>query len=339
MLPRRGHGLLSGQWGAGKTFVVFDLAGAIVTGQPWLGHTIKRQCGVLLIAAEGGDEVRLRLDAMVRTKCGGMARAPFRWYETMPTLLLHKDAMSKLAAMAKQAEASLQAEFGLPLGLIIIDTVAASAGYMKHGDENDNAVGQALMNVLKNLAQKMDCFVLGVDHFGKDVSSGTRGAYAKELSADLVLACLGEKELSGNVTETRLAVRKSRGGRQGQEHWFDLETVQAPEPDEDGDPVETKIVNWLPTKPDGSNKPEPDPWAEARRQDQRTAVLRLKRVLMSVLAERGADLPIPPDGPTVRMVSKEIVREWFFAGTSAEGTPQQQPSSHDRNMNALPLLR
>ena len=33
-------------------------------GQPFLGHTIKRQCGVLLIAAEGADEVRLRLDAV-----------------------------------------------------------------------------------------------------------------------------------------------------------------------------------------------------------------------------------------------------------------------------------
>ena len=33
---------------------------------------MKRQCGVLLIAAEGADEVRLRLDAVVREKCGNM---------------------------------------------------------------------------------------------------------------------------------------------------------------------------------------------------------------------------------------------------------------------------
>jgi hypothetical protein len=334
LIPTRGHGLLSGQWGAGKTFVVFDLAGAIITGQPWLGHSIKRQCGVLLIAAEGGDEVRLRLDAMIRAKCGGMQRAPFRWFEDVPTLLLHKDAVSKLVAMAKQAEASLLSEFRLPLGLIIIDTIAASAGYQKHGDENDNAVGQALMNVLKNLAQRMNCFVLGVDHFGKDVSSGTRGAYAKESSADLVLACLGEKALSGNVTETRLAVRKSRGGRQGQEHYFALEVVQAPEPDEDGEPVETMVVNWQSGPPgETGSRPEPDPWAEPRRQDQKTAVLRLKRVLMSVLAEQGVELPIAPNGPMVRMVDQEIIRESFYTHTPAEGTPAQKGEFRRKRFN------
>jgi hypothetical protein len=140
----------------------------------FLGHTIKRQCGVLLIAAEGANEVRLRLDAVVREKCSNMTRAPFRWYETAP-LLLHKGAVETLVAMAQQAEMSLQKEFGLPLGLIGIDTIAASAGYARAGDEYDTAVGQAIMNVLKAVAQEMKCFVLGIDHFGKSLEAGTPG--------------------------------------------------------------------------------------------------------------------------------------------------------------------
>jgi hypothetical protein len=245
LIPEVGHGLLSGQWGAGKTFTFFDLAAALNTGQPWLGHVVKRQCGVLLIAAEGADEVRLRLDAVVREKCGGMARAPFRWYETAP-LLLQKGTVETLIAMARQAEASLQDEFGLPLGLIGIDTIAACAGYNRAGDEYDNAVGQAVMNVLKAVAQEMKSFVLGVDHFGKDLLAGTRGASSKESSGDVVLACLGDKQVSGSVTNTRLAVRKHRGGRQGQEYPFTLRMVEAPEPDEDGDPITTMVVDWLP---------------------------------------------------------------------------------------------
>jgi hypothetical protein len=252
---------------------------------------------VLLIAAEGANEVRLRFDAVVRAKCGGMARAPLRWYETAP-MLLHKGSTETLIAMARQADDSLQQEFGLPLGLIIIDTVAACAGYARAGEENDNAVGQALMNVLKTVAQQINSFVLAVDHFGKNLEAGTRGAYSKESSGDVVLACLGNKELNGSVSNMRLAVRKHRGGRQGQEYPFTLRVVEAPEPDEDGEPVTTMVVDWQPAPPGGAKaQPTPDPWSQVRRQDQQAAVSRLKRDIEAALANHGVELPIPPDGP------------------------------------------
>jgi hypothetical protein len=258
LVPAVGHGLLSGQWGAGKTFIAFDLAAALLTGQPFIGHAVKRRCGVLLIAAEAADEVRLRLDAVVREKCAGMPRAPFRWYEAAP-FLLHKGSAEMLIAMARRADESLQQEFGLPLGLIVIDTIAACAGYTKAGDENDAATGQAVMNVLKVVAQELNCFVLGVDHFGKSLEAGTRGASSKESSSDLVLACLGDKELSGNVIDTRLAVRKNRGGRQGQAYPFALRLVETPEPDEDGEPVTTMVVDWQ-IAPVGGDLVRQDPW-------------------------------------------------------------------------------
>jgi hypothetical protein len=323
LIPACGHGLLSGQWGAGKTFVVFDIFAALATGQPFVGHPIKRQCGMLLIAAEGADEVRLRLDAVVREKCGGMARAPVCWYETTP-MLLHKGAVETLITMAQHADEFLQQEFGLPLGLIVIDTIAACAGYARTGDENDPAVGQAVMNALRTLAQAAKCFVLGIDHFGKSPEAGTRGASSKEASGDLVLACLGHKELSGSVINTRLAVRKNRGGKQGQEYPFTLRVVEAPEKDEDNEVITTMVVDWS-AKPSEVAPPN-DPWQQSRRQDQRTAALRLKRVLMSVLAEAGVDLSLGPDGPVVRMVSQDIVRTEFYVQTPADGTAEQKGS-------------
>ena len=260
-------------------------------------------------------------------------RVPFRWYETTP-MLLQKGAVETLIAMARQADHSLQQEFGLPLGLIVIDTVAACAGYTRAGDENDPAAAQAVMNVLKALAQTLGCFVLGVDHFGKNVEAGTRGASSKESASDLVLACLGDKSLSGSVSNTRLAVRKNRGGQQGQEFPFTLRVVEAPEPDDDGEPITSMVVDWQPNTPGGNQaRPGPDPWAQSRRQDQRTAVLRLKRVMMGAMAEHGVEREIPPDGPAARMIDQEVVRGLFYAQTPADGTPKQKTDFRRQQFN------
>jgi hypothetical protein len=172
-------------------------------------------------------------------------------------------------------------------------------------------------SLLKTVAHTVGCFVLAVDHFGKNLEAGTRGAYSKESAGDLVLACLGEKELSGSVKNTRLAVRKHRGGRQGQEYPFTLRIVEAPEPDEDGEPITTMVVDW---QPGGHAQPEPDPWRQCHRQDQQTAVIRLKRELEAALANHGVELSILPDGPVARMVDQELV----YSHTPADGSLEQK---------------
>jgi hypothetical protein len=165
------------------------------------------------------------------------------------------------------------------------------------------------MRVLKDTAERLSCFVLGVDHYGKNIDDGLKGSVAKETQGDLILACLGEREHSGHVVNTRLAIRKCRSGPQGQEFPFTTRVVEHPEKDEDGEAITTLVIDWQSVPPGGTQpQPRSDPWAQSRRQDQRTAVLRL----------------IPPDGPVVRMVDKEIVREQFFAGTPADGTPTQK---------------
>jgi len=322
LMPAIGHGVLAGQWGTYKTFTAFDLAACMMTGQPFLDYPVKRQSGVLLLAAEGADEVRLRVQAVVNARCGNMPRAPFCWYETAP-VLLHKDSVNLLVAMGEQAAASIQAEFGLPLGLVIIDTMAVAAGYREHGAENDSAVVAAVMRVLKDVAERLSCFVLGIDHYGKNVDAGVKGSVNKETPCDLVLACLGERERSGSVTNPRLAVRKCRGGVQGREFPFTTRVVEHPEKDDDGEAVTTLVINWQPVSPGGAQS-QTDPWAQGRKQEQRTAALRLKRVLMGILADHGVELPIPPDGPAVRMVAQKIVQKEFYAHTPVDGTPEEK---------------
>lgn len=181
------------------------------------------------------------------------------------------------------------------------------------------------MRVLKDVAERLSCFVLGVDHYGKNMDAGLKGSVAKETQGDLVLVCLGERERSGRVVNTRLAVRKCRGGVQGQEFPFTTRVVEHPEKDEDGEAITTLVIDWQPVPPGGAQpQAEPDPWAQGRRQEQRTAALRLKRVLMGILADQGVELPIPPDGPVVRMVAQKIVQKEFYTHTPADGSPEQK---------------
>jgi hypothetical protein len=274
----------------------------------------------LFLPAEGADEMRVRLDALVREKCGGVARAPFRWFETVPTLL-NRGGPELLIAMARQADASLRQEFGLPLGLVFIDTVAASAGYAMQGAESDSAVGQQVMRLLRRAAEATNSFWCGIDHFGKNVDHGTRGSSSKEAAADLALACLGE--LSGRVLNPRLAVRKCRGGPSGQEFPFRMREVTHPQPDEEGNPITTLVVDWTAA---AATSPAfgPDPWECERRTDARQAMVLLRRVLMAKLAEHGVELELTPGGPTMGGINKELVREEFYQLTPADGTERQK---------------
>jgi hypothetical protein len=306
LLPEIGKGLVSGQWGVYKTFVVLDLAAAVIAGASFIDFKILRRGGVLFIAAEGANEIPVRLQAVLESKYPQIERAPFAWTNTCLRLLGRK-AVSELVAWANEAAARMQQEFGLPLALIVIDTVVAAAGYSRVGEESDAAVGQAIMNVLEDVAQLTGAMVLGVDHFGKSAETGTRGTSAKEGSADVVLALLGAKSISGEVTDTRLATRKRRSGASGEEFPFAVQSVDLGV-DRYGAQITSLVIHW-----GGKNK-EPE-----KRERWSKSLRLLRQVLMNVLVDHGREQRPFPDGPMARAVDIEIVRNEFYRSYPAEG--------------------
>jgi len=55
---------------------------------------------------------------------------------------------------------------------------------------------------------------------------------------------------------------------------------------------------------------------------------------MTILADQGVDLPVEPDGPTVRMVDQKVVRKAFYACTPTEGdTPKQRGEFRRKRFN------
>jgi hypothetical protein len=306
LIPETGTGLLPGQWGTYKTFVALDLAGAVMTGATFAGHPVKRRGGVLFIAVEGREEIPIRLEALNRAKCQA-ERLPFFCLDDIPRLL-ERGAADKIAADANTVAVEMRARFDLPLALIIVDTVAAGAGYAKAGDENDAAIAQHIMDTLARISKLTGAFVLAVDHFGKAVETGTRGSSAKESFADVVLALLGEKELGGGVRNPRMATRKRRGGANGEEFAFTTQLV-AMGIDEDNDPIDTLVLEWGGEVEPSSSK---NPWPKSLRL--------LHRVMTTLLASRGIEIQVGDS--TVRALDREIIREEFYNSHAADGNTE-----------------
>jgi hypothetical protein len=316
LIPEAGNGLLSGQWGTYKTFVALDLAGAVMTGGTFTGFPVKRKGGVLFIAVEGRSEIPIRLEAINRVKLGSVERLPFACLEEIPRLL-DRGATQKIAAAANSIAAEMQKRFGLPLVLIVIDTVAAAAGYQKAGDENDAAVAQRVMNVLGEISKLTGTFCIAADHFGKDISTGTRGSSAKEGFADLVLALLGDKEIAGGVKNTRMTARKRRGGASGAEFAFTVKKVVMGT-DEDGEATETLVIEWG----DSTEPAATGPWPKSLKL--------LHRIIMALLADCGTDIRPFADGPVVRAIDEELVRAEFYKSYLADGDTEAKRAAARR---------
>ena len=329
-MPEQGIGLLVGQWGSFKSFISLDLALALGLAEKFLGRRIKRRSGTLLLAYEGAPSLPLRTHELVRDKYNSTTQVPFVWYDrTKLPYLLQSDALDRLIELARQAENDLQQKDGLPLGLIIIDTLAAAAGYSPGGGgENDAAAGIVLMDVQRRLAAELNCFVLGVGHFGKNPEAGTRGTIAKDDAIDVLWLSLGERSVSGGgVTNTRLKIQKCRDGPEGEVLPFTPRIVTAPEPDRDGDPVTTRVIDWQ-DKPNTTAVPTPPPvdrWKESFRQtEQQGRVLRLREALLVALKEHGSMQPIPDDGTEVKMIDLEEVRPEFYCRTPDADSDQRR---------------
>jgi hypothetical protein len=332
LIPEVGQGLASGQWGAAKTFAVIDLSASVMTGTPFAGREVCRRGGVLFVAAEGASEIPIRLQGVVDHKLRpdpsvagavNLDNLPFAWIEECPSL--KEDAsFERLVAIVLAAAAQMQEQFNVDLVLIVIDTLSASADFT---DQNDAAEGQRIMNRLNALSRRTGAFTLAVDHFGKAMETGTRGTSAKEAAADVVLALLADRDVSGTISNTRLAVRKLRGGATGTETPFDLKVVDI------GDGETTCIIEW---RSDRTSRSTPTTTKESK------ATKMFRSSMNSAMASANGKTirPFGAEGAAVRAVALHAVRDEFVAAWPADGdTPAKvadaKRSAFNRALKAL----
>jgi hypothetical protein len=190
ILPQTGTGVLVATPGAGKTFLALEMARCGATSKPFMGVAPDDPFGTLFVfGGSEGSGFQARMAALQEpealpisaTVCGDLSQKA------------HVDQL--IADLIAECE-WVQAAHGVPVRLIVVETLAAS-GLLP--DENDAGAASNAMRNLAHLGRRLGAFVLTSHHPAKD-GKGPRGSSAIPGAADYVV----EIDVHNKVREVRL---------------------------------------------------------------------------------------------------------------------------------------
>lgn len=243
VLPAVGVAAIFGPPKSGKSFLVMDMAGAIVEGRPWFGYRT-RPCSVVYVGLEGEAGLAQRWQAY-RLVHGDDRQSPLHFAVT-PLSLLDNGDMGDLAAAILAA--------GGTDGIVIIDTLnAATPG----ADENSSQDMGRIIAGAKRLQREVGGLVLLIHHAGKTAGKGLRGHSSLEGALDAVI------EVDRRDDTRTWCVTRSKDGPESDPTPFRLDVVELGT-DGDGDAITSCVVEPLervegqrdtrPKKPTGANQ-------------------------------------------------------------------------------------
>jgi hypothetical protein len=184
ILPYRGIAFLGGQSGAGKTYVARDLALSLASRQPFFEHEVNERVGVAILSKEGTGNLANRLIAGAQARYLDLKDLPIAWRGDFPPIATLTDIQRVTEALASLSE-TIQAQYSVRCGAVIIDTVAASFAI---DDENNNSEIAKISRQLREVARKLDGLVIPIHHYGKSSNAGLRGGSLWKGTADVVLS-------------------------------------------------------------------------------------------------------------------------------------------------------
>lgn len=204
--------VIVGPSNAGKTFVELEMARCLATGKPFFGVAPDALGGTgMLFAGTEGSALPRRLAALQEPETLPISAMAVRD-------LSGRGALDTLAAALKEESARMQLLFGVPLRMVVLETLSASGLLV---DEQSNAeAGRAMAN-LGQIARMLNILFVTTHHPPKE-GRGARGAGAITASADYVLEIFRE----GRETLRRLDLVKARDAEQKMIGTFTLVPVQ-----------------------------------------------------------------------------------------------------------------
>jgi hypothetical protein len=314
-------GLVSGESTAGKTFICLYLAYCVATGAPFFGKDTERGA-VVYVAAEAPGTIRRRQEA-IRRQMAVPAEAdedgvipvsaddkfPVAVVRQVPNLM-EPAGMRQLIATLQEIDDIMQREFGLPIRLVIVDTMLVAFQIESWNDAAD--VTQA-MERLKDIHKATDAVVLGVAHHGKDISKGPQGSFASKANSDVVLSVtvdyVGDDRIRAEVLHRHLILTKSRDGEQGWQSEFKLESVCLGQ-DARGKKRYSAYVE--PVEGGGVKRVQPSRQATKKH----NKLLGFKVAFDNAMAEHSEETKVQGDGKRIKAVQRHHVRDAFDKRTT-----------------------
>jgi hypothetical protein len=227
-LPAVGVGVVVGSPQAGKTFVCVELGRSAASGKPFFNVTPDRRVGVVfLFAGSEGSSFPMRMEALDE-------KDPLPITAFSVGDLSARGALGTLLALLRTESARMQRAFGVPLGLVFLETLNASG--LLVDEHNNSEIGVAFAN-LGTLSRELDALVITTHHPPKN-GEGARGGGAIIASADYVLEIIRE----GTEAVRFLELTKARDAEQRQLGTFTLLQANLGE-DDRGRPITSMTVS------------------------------------------------------------------------------------------------
>lgn len=218
VLPKADLGVVFGESGSGKSFVMIDIAMAVARGVPWRGRKVQ-QGRVVYVAAEGGGGFRNRLKAYAHQHDIDLGKVDFGVIHAVPNLLEKIDIKDMVRAIGKA-------------DLVVFDTFAqVTAGANENSGED---MGLALANA-RAIGHATGAVVILVHHSGKDASKGARGWSGIRAAADFELEVLRLEE------KRWIRTTKQKDGDDEAQWGFGLGQVEVGV-DEDGEAITSCVI-------------------------------------------------------------------------------------------------
>jgi hypothetical protein len=167
LIAEHGLSVVYGDPGAGKSFIVLDMALRIAFGMEWHGVPTQQR-GVLYIAGEGARGLGKRVTGWRKEHGLEGADAPFL---LLPIAISLLDQVQREKLLRTITAAVARA--GFPIGLVVVDTVSRA---MPGQDENAQEAMSLFVAAGGEIQVHTGGAVIAVHHTGKDSSRGMRGS-------------------------------------------------------------------------------------------------------------------------------------------------------------------